>query len=136
MTARGDEKHLRSEWTLTDLRIDARLGCLPSERKTPQTVRLDLRLWQDGVPAACRSDALADTVCYARLSAALRALGTEGEFGLIEHLAYRAFGVVRGLCPEDVRVSVTVTKLRPPVEGLEGGASFCVSELERPGADV
>ena len=108
-----------------DLRLEARLGCGADERAVPQGVRFDLRLRFERLPEGSQTDRLEGTVCYADLSDSLRKLCGEREFHLIESLALEAYRRLSETAVKaGARLWLRVTKLRPPVAGLEGGASF------------
>src|SRR4051812_10502676 len=121
-----DSEILPCALALNDLRLDVRLGCGADERARPQGVRVDLSIRFDRLPEGTRSDRLDGTVCYAEISEKLRALCKEREFHLIENLAYEAYRRVHPGAP--LKLWLRVTKLKPPVNGLEGGASFELGE--------
>jgi dihydroneopterin aldolase len=84
-------------------------GVLPHERELGQTFVVDAELELD-LAAAAASDALADTVDYGALSAALAAVVRDERHDLIERLAGRLCDV----CLSDPRVAaVTVTVHKP-----------------------
>lgn len=67
------------------LELDVLIGVHRHEREAAQTLRLDLRLDFDAAPAAA-SDALADTIDYAELSALLREHAQRTRHQLLERL--------------------------------------------------
>lgn len=109
--------------SLSDLRLEARLGCGAEERARPQGVRFDLAVRFDELPEGSVTDRLDGTICYAEIAGELRGLCQEREFHLIEHLAYEAYRRVSRVSGSRA-LWLKTTKLRPPVAGLEGGASF------------
>lgn len=113
---------------LERLRLAVRLGCEAPERSNPQAVEVSLYVRFPVEPAACRTDQLQDTLCTARLCAALRAAGETGERALLEHLAQRLHDAVRSLLPAAAQLDLHVTKLAPPIAGLRGGATFSIEE--------
>ena len=117
---------------MPDLRIHAarlhvRLGCGAPERALPQDVDMNVCVRFAALPAACESDELGDTVCYAKLIEQARELCVGREFRTVEHLAYAIARRLRSEIPPDARLEVRVTKLRPPVDELEGGVSFSLA---------
>jgi dihydroneopterin aldolase len=107
---------------LNDLRLKVRLGCGAEERATVQEVSFDLAIRFPRPPEGSRTDELEGTICYGELSEKLRALCGSREFKLIEHLGWEAY---RLLDPGPGRTLwLKVTKLKPPVADLLGGASF------------
>ena len=113
-------------------RLDVRLGCSAEERAMPQAVDLDLAVRFAGVPPACASDRLEDTVCYAELIEAARKACAGREFNLVERLAHELFTRLRPLVPADAELWLRATKLRPPVEGLHGGVAFSLGDFAGP----
>jgi 7,8-dihydroneopterin aldolase/epimerase/oxygenase len=111
-------------------RLAVRLGCGAEERARPQAVDLDLVVRFAELPPACESDKLEDTVCYAALIDAARALVRGREFHLVEKLAHELVGVFRPLVPPGAELWLRVTKLSPPVAELSGGVSFALGDFE------
>lgn len=110
---------------LNELRCHVRLGHGAAERSQPQEIDVSVRLEGEALPAACGSDALEDTLCYAELSAEIRGVCGEREYRLIEHLTARIHDRLgERLRKPFSRLTVSVHKLRPPVDGLRGGARF------------
>ena len=112
-------------------RLAVRLGCGAEERAFPQAVDLDVAIRFADPPAACESDKLEDTVCYADLVAVARARVAGHEFKLVEHLAHELLAALRPLTPPGTELWLRVTKLRPPVADLAGGVSFSLGDFER-----
>src|SRR5262245_19947077 len=111
-------------------RLSVHLGCGADERAAPQPVDLDVSIRWAKPPAACASDDLGDTVCYADLIEAARARVAGHEFKLVEHLAQILYDTRRPLVPRDAELWLRVTKLRPPVANLSGGVSFALGDFE------
>ncbi|MHC4732542.1 MAG: dihydroneopterin aldolase [Planctomycetota bacterium] len=111
-----------------DLHLRVRLGCTESERATPQGVALGLSIRFAEPPLACRSDRLADTVCYAALAEAAKKCCAGREFQTVERLAHDLYEQLAALLPPGAALRLRVTKLRPPVRGLRGGVSFTIGE--------
>lgn len=107
---------------LRGLRVLGVHGVLPEERERAQPFEVDLDLEVD-LSRAGRSDALADTVDYGAVAAAVAdAVGGESAH-LLEHLAERIAsaalaaggGDPSATGPQATAVTVTVRKLRPPL---------------------
>jgi dihydroneopterin aldolase len=111
-------------------RLSVRLGCGAEERALPQPVDLDVSVRFAELPAACESDKLEDTVCYAELIEAARARLAGREFKLVERLAHELYGTLRPLVPPAAELALRVTKLHPPVAELAGGVSFALGDFE------
>lgn len=98
---------------ISALRAVAIVGALPHEREIAQPLQIDLTLDVDLLDAG-RSDDLDDTVHYGLVADQVVALVTESKDILLERLAARIADEV--LTFERVEaVSVTLTKLRPPI---------------------
>ena len=111
-------------------RLSVHLGCGAEERARAQPVDLDVSVRFAELPAACESDKLEDTLCYADLIAAARARVAGREFKLVERLAHELYGALRPLVPPGAELWLRVTKLQPPVDGLSGGVSFALGDFE------
>jgi dihydroneopterin aldolase len=112
-------------------RLWVRLGCGDQERAQPQAVDLDLAVRFAELPAACESDKLGDTVCYADLVEAARAAVAGREFHLVERLAHELFARLRALVPPGAELWLRVRKLHPPVADVAGGVAFSLGDFER-----
>jgi dihydroneopterin aldolase len=100
---------------LRGLRVLGTHGALPEEHERAQPFEVDLDLEVDLQPAG-QSDALADTVDYGALTAAVAAVIAGPHADLLEHLAERIAAVaLRDGGPRATAVTVTVRKTRPPV---------------------
>lgn len=100
---------------LRGLRLVGTHGVLPEEQERAQPFEVDVEIVAD-LAAAGRSDALADTIDYGAVTAAVAAVVGGQHADLMEHLAQRiadaAFAVAGDMAFE---VAVRVRKLRPPV---------------------
>lgn len=111
----GDCGDLGDRIVLRGLRAVGTHGALPEERQRAQPFEVDLEIFAD-LSSAGASDALAETIDYGPVAAAVASVVAGDHSDLIEHLAQRivdaTFGVAGVLARE---VVVTVRKLRPPV---------------------
>ncbi len=78
---------------LHDLKIDCVLGIWEWERRTTQTVTVDLDLGAD-VRKAATSDRIEDTVNYKAIAKRLIGFVGESQFGLVETLAEKIADIV------------------------------------------
>lgn len=99
--------------TVTGLVVSGVCGALPEEQLRAQPFRIDLAIAAD-LTAAATSDRLADTVDYGAVCAAVGDLVSTGRFTLMEAMAGRIADLVLSR-PLVESVTVSVTKLRPPV---------------------
>jgi dihydroneopterin aldolase len=111
-------------------RLAVKLGCGAEERARPQAVDLDVAVRLAALPAACTTDDLRDTVCYAELIEAARKYVLLREFNLVERLAHDLHGELLPLLPPGAELWLRVTKLCPPVAELAGGVSFALGPFE------
>ena len=112
-------------------RLSVRLGCGDEERSRPQAVDLDVAIRFAELPAACETDKLGDTVCYAELIDAARDAVAGREFHTVERLAHELFSTLRPLVPPGAELWLRATKLHPPVADLSGGVAFSLGDFER-----
>ncbi len=113
----NDDVTIRME----DVRLWGHCGVTPAEREVGQLLRLDLRLVLVQTDATATDD-LNDTVNYGEVVRLVKSCVASTSFALIERLAGE---VVEELwAAYDLReLSVTVTKLAPPVGFAVGGAT-------------
>lgn len=99
--------------SLRDLRVMAFCGVLPEEveRRQPFSIELDI---ETDLTDAGRTDELADTIDYGAVTAAVVELAENQRFNLLERFAVAVAEVVLGN-DRATAVSVTISKLRPPV---------------------
>ncbi len=102
------------EIRLGGLRLVGTHGVLDEERARAQPFEVDLVLCVD-LGRASASDALDDTVDYGAVVDAVAAVLAGPHVALLERLAGRITDVVLDLDARIVSVTVSVTKLRPPV---------------------
>jgi dihydroneopterin aldolase len=106
---------------LTGVQTYAYGGVSEEERHVGQRYQLDLELWLD-LSRAGESDDLADTVSYAEVHDAAVGVMRRAPFSLIEFAAARvADGILDSFPVEGV--TVRLTKLSPPIDGVVEGAS-------------
>lgn len=96
------------------LRVLANVGVPEAERVHAQPLSIDLELVVD-LDDASRSDDVADTVDYGAVAMAVADAVTEGPVALLERVAGIAADAVLDLDPRTEAVTVTITKLRPPI---------------------
>lgn len=96
------------------LRVLAHVGVPEAERAQLQPLSIDLSLHLD-LEHAARSDDVADTVDYGAVSVAVADAVTAAPVALLERLAAIAADAALGVDERTRAVTVTVTKLRPPI---------------------
>jgi dihydroneopterin aldolase len=100
---------------LCGLRCRAVIGALAEERRRPQTLVMDLFLERPFAEAALNDD-LAATTNYAEVLDLAERVAVEGEFLLLETLAYHVAREILAFDEALDVVSVAVRKAHPPVE--------------------
>jgi len=118
-----------AKFSFNALRIEAlslsmRLGCSVEERSKPQEVRVAVELRFREAPKGAKTDSLSDTICYAKVSEAIKSHCESREYQLVERMANEVYGVVRELTGPGVEIGISLHKVRPPVEGIRGGTFF------------
>ena len=98
------------------LEFEGNHGYSAAERRGTRRFRVNLVL---GLPlaAAVRSDRIADTVDYWKVSEIVVALGTRSTFKLLEALAGAIGAKIQELYPH-VQVAIELEKLAPPCPGV------------------
>jgi dihydroneopterin aldolase len=104
---------------LRGLRATGTHGALPEEQQRAQPFEVDLDIEAD-LRAPGRSDLLTETIDYGAVTDAVIAVVAGRPAKLLEHLAERIAAAVlevahSGPAADEVAVTVTVRKLRPPV---------------------
>jgi dihydroneopterin aldolase len=98
---------------LSRIEFEGRHGATAVERRATRKFEVDLELDVD-VTAAERSDKLAETVDYSRVSELIVGVGTGEPHHLLESLARRMVEGVRGRFPAVKRIRLALRKLNPP----------------------
>jgi FolB domain-containing protein len=99
--------------SISDLRVETRVGVTKEERAQPRTVVICCDIWTDLLRAGS-SDELGDTVDYHSVIVEVADLVRSTEAKLLEHLAERIAALITAL--HGVRaVTVEVTKESPPM---------------------
>ncbi|MEQ8276068.1 MAG: dihydroneopterin aldolase [Deltaproteobacteria bacterium] len=99
--------------SIQGLRHAVRLGCQPEERSFPQVVTTDLEIETD-MTKCIETDELSDAVDYEAVANAITRLSGDGEWKLIEKLAYDIGQHVLDIAPLADAVQVRVTKVILP----------------------
>ena len=115
---------------VSGLELQVNLGWRNQELMEPQAVMLDFAITYANAPAACTSDHLEDTLCYAVIIEEIRAHLKDKKYRLIEHLSNEIYKLITPHLPTNTTLSVTITK-KPKIDGLLGGVSFtCFNDQE------
>jgi len=99
--------------TIAGIKISPRIGVTPEERSIPQKCEADLTI-EDNFEAAAAQDSLDSSIDYSALLSLVRKTAHNGEFSLLETLAYR---IVR-LVLQEFPVKRARVKIRKRPAGL------------------
>lgn len=116
---------------IADLRLAVRIGETPGERSQEQEISISVEFRFLQPPTATRSDRISETICYGRLSTDLRDLVKNREFHLIERLANDVYLACAKAANRMAKVAVEIRKIKPPIEGLLGGAYYRCGDFVR-----
>jgi dihydroneopterin aldolase len=100
---------------IENLRVECLIGVRDPERKTPQSLRVDLEVWVNGDPAAS-SDDLQHTYCYDMVARDTEFLLQAGRFYLLETASWVLLRMLLlpqpgdSPVPSPTRATVTLTK--------------------------
>ena len=117
------QNNLCSTLHIHNLELNINLGWRSKERRQEQAVLLDMDIQFPSPPAACLTDKLDDTVCYAKLIDVIREKLALKHFRLIEHLSSDIFIIAKQYLPDNYKIHIRLTKY-PRIGGLRGGVSF------------
>lgn len=110
-----------------DLRVKAHVGVTEQERAEAQLLVISVELYTD-LRKAGKSDALADTVDYGRVTGEIEALVTSSEAALLESLAEKIAGHIAAM-PGINGVSVEIAKDAPPLQQEVGCVAVRIERL-------
>jgi FolB domain-containing protein len=114
---------------IDELILSVRLGCLEDERAKPQEVRLSAEFRFHEAPKGIWTDEINDTICYGKLSEALRKHAENREFRLIERLAQECYVILKEFAKGQAAAAVRIHKVKPPVEKLLGGSTYVCGDF-------
>lgn len=113
---------------LSNVVLDVYLGVYDFEQEQLQQVKLDLTITYHKAPAACISDDLKDTICYASINELLLKTALKKRYQLIEHLAQSLLDALKEMLKvHKIDISLELHK-KPPLDNV-ASASFCVEHI-------
>jgi dihydroneopterin aldolase len=115
---------MQTEIFVNRLRLYARHGVLPQERRVGAWFTIDLRVGFD-LSRAMASDRLDDTVSYAELCQTV-AEQMAVPSALLEHVAGRIVAALRQRWPALTTIDLSIAKDNPPMSVACGGAGIHV----------
>lgn len=116
-----------------DFESQVHLGLGADEQESKQPVQFTLEIFFLDPVAAAESDEILETLDYVELTQIISAVSAHKQYHLIEHLNQQVmFDLMQYLKAKRIKgkISLTVKKLRVPIENLRSGVSFtCEIEL-------
>lgn len=112
---------------IQDFEVAVHLGCSPEEQKYLQPVRFSFEIKFQGEVKAMQTDSLNDAVDYTFLTALMKSEAKKKNYHLIEHLNQEVMGVLTQHLQSlalKADLSLTVHKVRVPIESLKNGVLF------------
>ncbi|MEM6338374.1 MAG: dihydroneopterin aldolase [Pseudomonadota bacterium] len=113
---------------ISDLRLWVHLGCSEQEKHHPQCVSFNVSITSSSNLKATYSDNLDDVFCYSKATKLIKKSISKKRYNLIERLACDVYDILWQILKDleftDSALSITVTKLSPPVRDIHGGVSF------------
>lgn len=98
------------------LEFEGNHGYTAAERRGTRRFRVSIALYAP-LNAAARSDKLADTIDYWKVSEIIVGVGTQSTFKLLEALAGAMAGKIQQLYPR-AELEIEIEKLAPPCPGV------------------
>lgn len=127
----GEQPIPISTLRMKGLKINAHLGWSDAERESTQPVMVDVIIQFPEPPPACQSDKLSHTLCYEELSQIIKHYCQHNTFKLIERMAYKLYREIKIRVLSGSQISITVTKLNPPLADLQGNTSFTYGDFSQ-----
>jgi 7,8-dihydroneopterin aldolase/epimerase/oxygenase len=123
---------MQTELSLHGLRFKVKIGWTLPEQEIPQDIEVHVKFRFSKPPLACTTDQLSDTLCYDDVTSKMLAYSTSQSFHLVEYLACGFYNLLRDIIRTpngEVRISVIVIKLNPPIAIPNTGASFSYGDF-------
>lgn len=103
---------------LDQLKIRVNLGASAKERAQKQTLFINLKITFAGLPKACKTDSLDDTVCYNSLIQKIHEFCHNRAFNLLEALTYQLSEFIKTQLPQNCQLEIELIKT-PAIRGLK-----------------
>lgn len=119
-------------FTVERIEMMAHLGYYDDERAKRQPIEITFRLYFPEAPE-CFGNDFGKFIDYQKIIAIMDSMIVEREYRLIEFLTHELYHVIRNYLDAhkaaDVKVWIAVTKLKPDIPQMQGGAKFIYSDL-------
>lgn len=108
---------MQSTLILSDYKLAMQLGWGDDERSILQEVSLDIEIVFANTPLACESDELPETLCYDKLTQAVKAQLVSRPYHLLEHVTHDVYTLIMQRLKLNDWLCCRVAKV-PPIDGL------------------
>lgn len=115
--------------SINKVSLQVRLGVTDDERAGLQDIEISITLYYPEIPAECTYDDTESYICYDGIVKKVEAFIKHREFKLLEYLGYQIFGIIRERIPPHIKLTVSTTKLSPPVPAIKDGCTFTCSDV-------
>ena len=119
---------IKPQLSISRFSVLAHLGCSPEERETLQEVQFTVEMQFPLSPLGEETDRLEDTFCYGEVCETLKNFITGQKFYLVEKMTRDCLSVLQKKYPS-MAVRLTLHKVKPPIEGLNGGVKYTCGEM-------
>ena len=119
------QKKHQDRLSLSGIKIYPQIGVTVEERSTPQECEADLTIWNNFEGAASQ-DSIESSIDYCRLLELVRETAAEGEYSLVETLAYK---IVRKILQE-FSVDRARVKIRKRPVSIKDQVNYVEIEVE------
>lgn len=124
--------HYSSMFTVEDIAMMAHLGYYDTERAKRQPISVTFRFYFPQTPE-CFGNDFGKFIDYQKIIEILDVMVREREYRLIEFLTHEIYNMIRDYLDRhdaaDVKVWISLNKLKPDVPLMQGGAKYIYSDL-------
>lgn len=114
---------------IKSLILPVHIGISPEEREEAQEIAFHIKVGFTQALKDEQTDKLENSVCYFKVCEQIKKITQENTFFLIEKLAFSVLTELKTLLPSDVKVRVSVHKIKPPIPSLKGGVSYTCGDV-------
>lgn len=109
------------------------LGCTTQERKTAQSVQVQIEILFAKAPKAVKTDSIDHTPCYAEMTKIVLLSYSKKEYATIEHLCFECHKNLLSYLKSKKKfkkshLTTTLKKMAPPVKEITDGSVFIISQ--------
>lgn len=104
---------MQAQLILQQYKLNVNLGWTDDERQTKQIVYLDIKIKFSEIPVATKTDELAETICYHKLTQSIEKFCANKTFKLIEYLAHELLVFLRNKISVKTKLALRIVKPNP-----------------------